>query len=172
MTASSMQAAAWQIDPKDLQFCKDVQGDVVCLLRLDDVQVTYRPCHHMLGLCAPEWQLAELLSCSLVQHAQPCASLSPSSCTLHTYKLPVLPSLWGPTLDGRAGRGQQGAATLALFDFALGSCSPFCTSVLHLYWHTCGAEPAAGFQGCVAAMFLQKPAGLQGCVAKINRSRS
>ena len=63
MTPRSVQAPAWQIDHKNLQFCKDEQGNLIWLRHDEHVQVTNRPWHHI-GLCAPKWQLAELFPCS------------------------------------------------------------------------------------------------------------
>ena len=59
MTSSSSlkQDAAWKIDLKDLEFCKDMHGNDICLGMGPYGQVTYRPRHHSIGLCPPEQQL-------------------------------------------------------------------------------------------------------------------
>ena len=64
MTGSSItQAPAWRIDPKDLEICKNEQGEDIVLGRGGYGQVTYRP-QHPTGLCLPERQLAEVFSSS------------------------------------------------------------------------------------------------------------
>ena len=137
-------AAAWQIDQKDLQFCKDEQGNLMWLRHDEHIQVINRPRHHIDGLCAPKWQLAELFSCSLAHHAWRCASLSPSSLlAILCCQLVSLCPQW------QIGQGPASGAV----GFASGSCSPLCTSLLHLCSHTCRRtrpEPAAGLQGCMA----------------------
>ena len=75
MTSSmSLRDAAWNIDPKDLRFCKDRHGNNICLGEGGFGKVTHSPWCYPFDLCTPEWQLAEVWFSCLGKDVWHCAS--------------------------------------------------------------------------------------------------
>ena len=101
ISRSSKQAPAWKITLKDLRFCRDKQGKRYTVGMGGFGQVTYRPRHHSIGVCPPERQLVEVLSCSWCNMRGSCAD-GPFLSTI----VLVLPSCGALPLNGRAIRGQ------------------------------------------------------------------